>query len=205
MNNIQYITHSNDRFDHIEGAELALKGGCRWVQLRMKDATDEDFLAAGRRVRELCSAFGATFVLDDRVHLVKELQADGVHLGRLDMPVDEARKYLGDGKIIIGGTANTFDDILKLARQGADYIGCGPFRYTATKKRLAPILGLEGYSRLTGQMKAHGLHVPILAIGGILREDVPAIMATGVSGIAVSGAVLNADDPAREMERFINT
>lgn len=204
MTNVQYITHENQRFGYEEGAELALKGGCRWVQLRMKDADDGEFMAVGRRVRALCKAYGATFVIDDRVHLVKTLQADGLHLGKLDMPVDEARALLGDDSIIIGGTANTFDDIRRLHRQGVSYIGCGPFRFTATKKKLAPTLGLEGYRHLITLMKSNKINIPVIAIGGILRDDIPEIMATGVSGIAVSGAVLNAVNPMDEMRKIID-
>ena len=143
MNNIQFITHENQRFGYVEGAEMALRGGCKWVQLRMKDATDNKFLSIGRKVAALCRSYNATFLLDDRVHLVAELGADGVHLGKNDMPISEARRILGNEKII-GGTANTFADVQHLAAQGADYIGCGPFRYTPTKRNLAPILGLEG-------------------------------------------------------------
>lgn len=204
MINTQYITHENTRFDYLQGAEMALRGGCKWVQLRMKEASDEEFICIGRQLSEMCKAHGATFLLDDRVHLVRQLGADGVHLGKNDMPVDEARKLFGDTPCIIGGTANTFSDIERLYQQGADYIGCGPFRYTETKKNLAPTLGLEGYKELLAKMKARGIGLPLIAIGGILRSDVKAIIELGVSGIAVSGAVLNAVDPIEEMKLLIN-
>ena len=128
---IQFITHSNERYDHVEGAKLALQGGCRWIQLRMKDAMEIDFLRAAKKIRRLCDEYHATFILDDHVEWVGLTGADGVHLGKNDMPVDEARKMLGRNKII-GGTANTFEDVERLFRQGADYIGCGPFRFTTT-------------------------------------------------------------------------
>lgn len=86
-------------------------------------------------VQELCRQYGATFIIDDRVDLVKEIGADGVHLGKLDMPIKEARKMLGKG-FIIGGTANTFADIRQHVADGADYIGCGPFRFTTTKQKI---------------------------------------------------------------------
>lgn len=200
---IQFITHSNERYDHVEGAKLALQGGCRWIQLRMKDAMEIDFLRAAKKIRRLCDEYHATFILDDHVEWVGLTGADGVHLGKNDMPVDEARKMLGRNKII-GGTANTFEDVERLFRQGADYIGCGPFRFTTTKKNLSPVLGLEGYRDITAQMKAHDIQLPIVAIGGILHQDIPAIMQTGVTGIAVSGAVLNAENPVEEMRLFIS-
>ncbi|WP_315358639.1 thiamine phosphate synthase [Prevotella nigrescens] len=202
MNNIQFITHENQRFGYVEGAEMALRGGCKWVQLRMKDATDNKFLSVGRKVAALCRNHNATFLLDDRVHLVAELGADGVHLGKNDMPISEARRILGNEKII-GGTANTFSDVQHLAAQGADYIGCGPFRYTPTKRNLAPILGLEGYRNILKQMQQAGISLPLIAIGGIVSTDIVALRGIGVSGIAVSGAVLEAADPIKEMKKLI--
>ena len=199
---IQFITHSNNRYGYVDGARLALEGGCRWVQLRMKEATEAEFMAAAAEIGRLCKEHGATFVLDDHVEWVEKTGADGVHLGKNDMPIDEARKILGSDKII-GGTANTFEDVERLYRLGADYIGCGPFRFTTTKKNLSPVLGLEGYQHIVDQMKSHGINLPIVAIGGILESDIKSILATGVSGIAVSGGILNAENPAEEMQRFL--
>lgn len=199
---IQFITHSNNRYGYVDGARLALEGGCRWVQLRMKEATETEFMAAAAEIGRLCKEHGATFVLDDHVEWVEKTGADGVHLGKKDMPIDEARKILGNDKII-GGTANTFEDVERLYRQGANYIGCGPFRFTTTKKNLSPVLGLEGYQHIVDQMKSYGINLPIVAIGGILESDIKSILATGVSGIAVSGGILNAENPAEEMQRFL--
>ena len=201
---IQFITHSNSRYGYVEGARLALEGGCRWIQLRMKDAEEAEFLSAAKQIAAMCKEYGATFLLDDHVEWVEQTGADGVHLGKNDMPVDEARKILGANRII-GGTANTFEDVERLWRQGANYIGCGPYRFTTTKKNLSPVLGIEGYRSIIGQMKEHGINLPVVAIGGILQPDIKDVMATGVSGIAVSGAVLNAENPAEEMKRFVDS
>ena len=189
---VQFITHRNERFGYVDGARMALEGGCKWIQLRMKGATDDEVRAAAAAIQPLCKQHEAVFVIDDRVGLAKELKADGVHLGKNDMPVGEARHVLGED-FIIGGTANTFGDIERLHREGADYIGCGPFRFTTTKQNLAPVLGLEGYFTLVNRMRAAGILLPVVAIGGIRFEDIPDIMRTGVRGIAVSGAVLGAD------------
>lgn len=198
---IQFISHYTDQYSYLDSIRLALEGGCRWVQLRMKDASIHDFLSIGKEVRRLCDSYQATFILDDHVELVRELGADGVHLGKKDMPVAEARKTLGND-CIIGGTANTFDDVKMHYEASANYIGCGPFRFTTTKQGLAPVLGLEGYRNIIAQMSAEGIHLPMVAIGGITAEDIPAIMQTGVSGIALSGAVLRAADPVAEMKRL---
>ncbi len=204
MKQIQFITHFNYQYGYVDGARMALEGGCRWIQLRMKGASDDEVAEAAAQIQPLCREHEAIFLLDDRVELAKSLKADGVHLGKNDMPISEARRVLGE-EFIIGGTANTFDDIERLSSQGADYIGCGPFRFTTTKEKLAPVLGLEGYRRIVTQMEAKGINLPIVAIGGITCEDIPALMQTGIDGIAISGAVLNAADPVAEMKRMIET
>lgn len=199
---IQFISHQNARFSYLDGIKLALEGGCRWVQLRMKDAPDDEIISTAKEVKKLCVEFQATFIVDDHVSLVKIIGADGVHLGKNDMPVDTARRILGK-ECVIGATANTFDDVENAYNKGADYIGCGPFRFTTTKKNLSPVLGLEGYSEIVKQMKQSGINIPVVAIGGILKEDIPQIMQTGISGIALSGAVLNAQDPVSEMKTIL--
>lgn len=199
---LQFITHFTDRYSYYDSARMAFEGGCRWIQLRMKDATPEEVRTEAVRVQALCKEYGATFIIDDQVELVKELHADGVHLGKKDMPIAEARQILGKD-FIIGGTANTFEDVQMHYQAGADYIGCGPFRFTTTKKNLSPILGLEGYTSIVSQMKATGINLPIVAIGGITYDDIPAIMQTGVTGIALSGTILRADNPVDETRRIL--
>lgn len=199
---LQFITHFTEKYSYYDSARMALEGGCRWIQLRMKDASPEEVEQEALRVQALCRTYHATFIIDDHVELVKKLHADGVHLGKHDMPVAEARRLLGND-FIIGGTANTFDDVKMHYEAGADYIGCGPFRFTTTKKNLSPILGLEGYRRIVSQMKEAGINLPIVAIGGITREDIPAILQTGVTGVALSGTILRADNPAEETRRIL--
>ena len=200
---LQFITHHTDRYDEIAGTRAVLEGGCRWVQLRMKDAPAEEVLRIGREIEKLCREYGAKFILDDHVELVRELNADGVHLGKLDMPVAEARRLLGP-EYLIGATANTFEDIKRGAGQGADYIGRGPFRFTQTKRNLSPVLGLEGYRTIMERCRNAGIALPVVAIGGITAADMENILATGVTGIALSGALLQAENTLEETQRIIN-
>ncbi len=203
---LQFISHYNDKYSYLDGIRMALDGGCQWVQLRMKEASTEEFLKIGPEVRKLCDQYKATFIVDDHVELIKELGADGVHLGKKDMPVAEARKILGND-FIIGGTANTFDDVRMHYEGTANYVGCGPFRFTTTKKGLSPILGLEGYRNIIQKMQEADIHIPVVAIGGITIDDIPAILSTGVTGIALSGTILTAEDPVtqtKEIIRIIN-
>lgn len=199
---IQFISHFTEQHTYLDSIRLALEGGIKWVQLRMKEASEEEFLSVGTEVRRLCDQYGATFIIDDHVELVHKLKADGVHLGKNDMPIIEARRILGND-IIIGGTANTFEDIASHYQATANYIGCGPFRFTTTKKGLSPTLGLEGYRSIMQKVKEAGIDIPVVAIGGITAEDIPGIMQTGISGIALSGAILRAENPIEEINRIL--
>lgn len=199
---LQFITHTNSRFDHLQSAEIALKGGCKWIQLRMKDLLPKEIELTAIQVRDLCERSGATFIIDDHVELTKKVNAGGVHLGKNDMSPTEARKMLGS-KFIIGGTANTFEDIVRLVDEGVDYIGLGPFRFTETKKNLSPIIGLPGYRDILNKCKNAGISIPMVAIGGITFDDIADILKTGMPGIALSSTVLRAIDPVEEMRKII--
>ncbi|UOQ69842.1 thiamine phosphate synthase [Hymenobacter volaticus] len=185
-----------------EQAEQACAGGVRWVQLRVKNTPAAAWEEVARATQQVCRHYGATLIINDNPALVRTIGADGVHLGKEDMPPAEARALLGAGPII-GGTANTFEDVQRLAVAGVDYIGMGPFRFTTTKQNLSPILGLEGYQAVLGQARAAGIRTPIIAIGGILIADVPALLAAGLHGVAVSGAIAHAAEPAAEAALFL--
>ena len=201
---LQFITHCNNRYNYIEGAIEALNGGCKWIQLRMKGASVDAIKENIEILKPLCREKNAILILDDHVALTAEMDIDGVHLGKNDMPVDEARQILGE-KYIIGGTANTIEDIISLANKGVDYIGLGPFKYTDTKQNLSPILQLEGYSKIIAQCRELNITVPIVAIGGIEENDIPQLMTTGISGIAMSGHILRAENPAQKTGNIIKT
>jgi thiamine-phosphate diphosphorylase len=189
----------------LEQVEAACRAGIRLIQLRMKEALDVEFLQTAREAMKICGPWGARLIINDRVEVAAAVDADGVHVGREDMPVREARRLLGEGKIV-GGTANTLEDIREHFLGGADYIGLGPYRYTATKKKLSPILGLEGYRGVMRAMKAEGIGIPVMAIGGIGLDDVGPLLETGVYGVAFSGLLVQAADRAglvRELEGVV--
>ncbi len=191
---LQFITHPSDRYSIPEEVQMVLEGGCKWVQLRMKEASDEEFRETALEIIPMCKENEAFLVFDDRVKLAMELSVHGVHLGKNDMPPLQARETMG-AEAIIGCTANTADDIVKLKGLDVDYIGLGPFRYTTTKSNLSPVIGPEGYGQIVKTVRAAGIELPIVAIGGITIEDIDPIMRTGVNGVAMSGAIINSDDP----------
>lgn len=203
-NRLMLITHQTETYTDYEEAKRFLEGGGSWVQLRQKEGPDREM---AHRLAELCRQKNGVLCVDDNVDIALEIGADAVHLGKNDMPVDEAwkvvRKAHREKDFLIGATTNTFEDIRQAARSGASYIGLGPFRFTQTKKRLSPILGLEGYRRIISQCEEAGIHLPIYAIGGIELEDIPDLMKAGVHGIAISGFIIRADNPAEMTRRFL--
>lgn len=200
---LQFITNPSDKYSLAEEVQMAIEGGCRWIQLRMKDASDEEVREAAMEIIPMCRETDTFLIIDDRVELVNELKVSGVHLGKEDMDPLEAREILGP-HAIIGVTANTAADIIRFKGKDVDYVGLGPFRHTTTKKNLAPVLGLEGYSSIVEEVRQAGVELPIVAIGGITINDVEAIMNTGVNGVAVSGAIINAPDPVEYTQQILN-
>ncbi|WNJ18969.1 thiamine phosphate synthase [Pontibacter sp. G13] len=192
---VQYISQSNAQGDHLDHIQRIVESGGDWVQLRVKDRSEAEVKELAIQAKELCSKTGTQLIINDFPHIAAEVKADGVHLGKNDLAPKLAREMVGPD-MIIGGTANTFEDIEYLADQGVNYIGLGPFRFTTTKKNLSPVLGHEGYRNLISQARDRGIHIPIIAIGGILLEDVPELMKTGIHGIALSGLITHAESPS---------
>lgn len=199
---VQLVTDGADVATTVAQARQAVCGGCRWVQVRMKDATPAERDTALVSLRDFCHNHGATLIVDDDVYAVCRTSIDGVHLGREDMDPAEARAILGPVPLI-GATVNCAADAERLATTPIDYIGLGPWRFTTTKHRLARPLGAQGTRDLVRYIRDLGIRVPILAIGGITCEDIPAVTASGVDGIAVSSAICHAADPAVAARRMM--
>lgn len=189
---LQYISQGATDNEQLNNIQQALDAGCNWIQLRFKNATPAAIKALAAQVKVLCASSNAVFIINDHPQIAKDIPADGVHLGLQDMPVIDARSITGDK--IIGGTANTLEDVLKRIDEGCSYIGLGPFRFTTTKEKLSPVLGLEGYSKIMEGLNQRQMQVPVYAIGGIVLEDIAAIIQTGVYGVALSGVITHHPD-----------
>lgn len=198
---LQFITNAPTGEECVDQARKALNGGCLWVQLRMKGASESDVESAATEMKRLTDTFGATLIIDDHVMVAKRVGATGVHLGKNDMDPAEAREILGKS-FVIGGTCNTIGDIIRI-KDSVDYIGCGPFRFTTTKKNLAPVLGLEGYRDITWEARSQGINIPIVAIGGITVADIPDVLSAGPDGIALSGEIIRSEDMTRKTTQVI--
>jgi len=192
-NKLQYISQGNTIEEQLYNIHQALDGGCDWIQMRFKNQTEKNSFSLAEAVKLLCEEYLANFIVNDNLSLAQQIGADGVHLGLSDMKIDEARAILGSTKII-GGTANTFEDIQNHVKNGCDYIGLGPFRFTSTKEKLSPILGLSGYFEILQKLKKNKIDVPVYAIGGITLKDINPLMETGIYGIAVSGIITESSE-----------
>ena len=172
----------------LQTVELALKGGLTLVQYRDKYNDDTVRLENARKLRQLCHAYGALFIINDRVDLALAVDADGVHLGQLDMPIATARQLLGPQRLIGRSTTNS-DEMQQAIAEGADYIGVGPVYETPTKEGKAAV-GLE-YIRYAARHST----VPWFAIGGIDTTNINDVIAAGAMRVAVVRAVMQAEQP----------
>lgn len=181
-----FITHASSTEEVLRQTEAVLsRGRADIVQLRMKDASKSLMLATAREIQVLCRNYGVPLLINDHVDVAHIIGADGVHLGKEDMSPTLARELLGDAALI-GRTCNSQADLQAALREPIDYVGVGPYRFTQTKQRLAPILGIEGYR----QLHLGEYPFPAYAIGGIRPDEVPLFEALGIYGIAMSGALI---------------
>lgn len=201
---LQYISQGVTTEEHLDNIQKALDAGCRWIQLRIKDQDDESVLVAAQKAKVLCDAFSATLIINDKPDIAKAINANGVHLGKEDASPIDVRMALGE-EFIIGGTANTLEDIRLLGKAGVNYIGLGPLRFTSTKKKLSPLLGIESYETILQQMKTETINIPVVAIGGVMADDLPKLINAGVYGVAVSSVITHAENRAETVNNFIYT
>jgi len=198
---LQYISWGATATDQSGNIQKALDAGCNWIQLRFKNATTDEVTTLSEQVKRFCSTYSATFIINDYPHIAKAVDADGVHLGLTDMGIIEAKEIIGSNKII-GGTANTVEHVLQRVMEGCNYVGLGPLRFTTTKEKLSPILGLKGYKKIMEELELRQIQMPVYAIGGIVLEDIAAIRQTGIYGVAVSGIITNHPDKRSLVQQF---
>ena len=201
IDKLQFISNQTKGLTHLGSIKIALEAGCRWIQLRVKDQPYEEVLKTAIEAKNLTEKYQAKLIINDYPLIAKEIDAYGLHLGLNDMPIASARKIVGK-EMIIGGTANTLENILDHIKEGADYVGLGPFRFTSTKLNLSPILGLDGYKNLTESLTNLKHSIPLIAIGGIMQDDIPEILETGIYGVAISGSIISAADPKNVISKI---
>ncbi len=201
---LHFITMDCDKLSHQEQVKQACLGNIKCIQLRIKDKKGLDLEAIFAESLKICRKFGVVCIINDYVRLAKHIGADGVHIGKQDMDFNKTKAFLGND-FIIGATANTFEDINHFAVLGADYIGLGPYKYTKTKSKLSPVIGLPGYKAIINQLyklRTDKKYPYIIAVGGIELEDVQSLMNIGLDGVAVSSAIALSENIQRTVESF---
>ncbi len=168
-----------------EQVEEALQGGATFVQLREKELDEEAFLKEALEIKELCRQYQVPFVIDDDVELARKVDADGVHVGQNDMEADNVRTLLGEDKIL-GVSAQTVEQAILAEQRGADYLGVGAVFHTDSKADAQAV----SYDTLKAICQA--VKIPVVAIGGIGRENVQELKGSGICGIAVISAIFGA-------------
>ena len=199
---VHYVSQGNNPEQHIEGIKRALDAGCSWIQLRLKEVEKSTYIETGHLCRTICNQHHALLTINDCPDVALAVAADGLHLGKNDASLATARQIVGS-EMIIGATVNNWQDILALKNNQPDYLGLGPLRFTNTKQKLSPVLGVEGYTRLLKKMQQQAIKLPVLAIGGIQLDDLTALKKTGVHGIAISGLLYNALDTSECFEQIV--
>lgn len=199
---LQLITHGKSGNEILSQVNEVCDAGVKWVQLRAKNISEKELLPMAEEVKGICDQSGVKLIINDHPELAKSINAHGVHLGKNDMSPAKARRILGS-EMIIGGTANTHQDIHGLIESGVDYIGYGPFGPTKTKNNLSPVLGIEGYKKAVNYCNENGFDVPLIAIGGINENDVESILSIGIHGIAISSAIVARKNIEKAAKHFL--
>lgn len=184
------------KYSHFELAKMAVKGGADIIQLRDKFLPTNELIEEAVKISAYCKKHNVLFLVNDRVDIAMISDADGVHLGKEDIPVREARKLLGRKKII-GGTAHSLKEAKQREKEGADYIGYGHIYATGSKFKPEKPKGTAELAKIVKKIKT-----PVLAIGGIGLDNIPEVMRTGVHGVAVIGSVVKNKNPQKAVKEL---
>jgi len=190
---LHYITHDIPHLTHIEQAQNACEAGAKWVQYRCLSQVDHELLNDINSIAEICDDWGTTLIVTNHIHLNGKADIQGFHIEDMNADFTALRKLVGND-ITLGGSANTPENLIRIAEEGADYAGLGPYASSETKPNNYPLITVEKYKSIIGVLSDLEIKMPVLAVGGIKIYDVNALMQSGIYGVAVSGAINFADD-----------
>jgi len=190
---LHFITHDIEQLSHVEQVQIACEAGAKWVQYRCLTKADDDLLKDIHTIAEICDDWGATLIVTDHIHLNGKADIQGFHIEDMNTDFTRIREEVGEA-ITLGGSAATIEGLIKIAEEGADYAGFGPFTDTTTKPNYLEHLGIAGYQEAMLQMNDKYPEFPVLAVGGVKVNDIDLLMQTGIFGIAASSAINQADD-----------
>lgn len=201
IDTFHYLTQDLPDRTHLEQVEMACEQGAKWIQYRCLTKSDDEMLQELHPIASVCDDWGTTLIVTNHVHLVNQADIQGVHVEDMDADVNKVRAIIGDDKTL-GASANTLEQIKNHIKNGADYIGCGPFDITYTKPNNSALWGINGYDLVVKELQKEGLSIPLIAAGGVSLAALDQLMHTGIYGVAVSAAVNKAEDPANAFKQF---
>jgi thiamine-phosphate pyrophosphorylase len=190
---LHFITHDLNTLSHVEQARIVCEAGGKWIQYRCLTKDDDALLADINEIATICDDWGATLIVTDHIQMQGKADIQGFHIEDMNADFLKIRAQVGEA-CTIGGSSNTIEGLLRLAKEGVDYAGFGPFAHTDTKPNSYPHLGVQGYEQAMLKLKEMQVNLPVLAVGGVTINDVEALMQTGIFGIAVSSAINQAED-----------
>jgi thiamine-phosphate pyrophosphorylase len=190
---LHFITHDIPQSSHLEQAQVACEAGAKWIQYRCLSKADDELLTDINAIAEICDDWGVTLIVTNHIHLKDRADIQGFHIEDMDADFIALRKQIGE-EFTLGGSANTVENLIRLANEGADYAGFGPFKITTTKPNNSPLLDIKDYADAIEKLKVANIDLPILAVGGVTLADIPLLLETGVYGIAASSAINQAEN-----------
>jgi thiamine-phosphate pyrophosphorylase len=205
VSKLHYLTQDLEEKSHLEQVITACEAGANWIQYRCLSKSDEEMLEELHQIASICDDWGTTLIITNHAHLVSLADIQGVHIEDMDVDLTLIRAQIGEDKTL-GGSANTYTQIVTHIKNGADYIGCGPFGHTDTKPNNDTHWGVNGYQEISKKLQENNLEIPLIAVGGIQLQNIDSLLTTGIHGIAVSAAINKSDDPAtayKEMHKLI--
>lgn len=198
ISKFHYLTQDLPQRSHSEQAQIACQSGANWIQYRCLTKPDDELIDEINEIAAICDDWGATLIITNHYELLDRVDAQGVHIEDFDADLIAIRRYIGEDKTL-GASATNIDRLLQIQNTNVvDYCGYGPFAHTDTKPNNKPLLGFEGYRIL----EKYPLDIPVIAVGGVRIEDVEPLIATGIYGVAVSGAINLAIDPGATLKEF---
>jgi thiamine-phosphate pyrophosphorylase len=197
---LQYISQGNTPEEHLENIQKACSAGAELVELHLQNVSEKKHLKLAEEAREITSHFQTRLLIYNDYKIAKTVKADGVHIDQNTISNTKARIHLYTWQII-GGSANTLKDCEKLITKQVDYIRLGPFRNTETKENMPTVLGLNGFTVIVEALKTE---TPIIGVGEITTEDIKDILATGISGVAVSDEITRNFDSIKQFNQLLN-
>ena len=194
---LYFITDSSNYTEQefLNRVEKALQGGVTLMQLREKDKSTREYIELAQKVHNITRKYNVPLIIDDRVDVALAIDAEGVHVGQSDMPVNIARKLMGEDKIV-GATTKTVEQAKEAYEQGADYLGVGAIYPTTTKVKTV----LTSTDTLNDICSA--VPIPVNAIGGLNKDNIDVLEGISVAGICVVSAIMKADDPKKATEQL---